>query len=677
MGTNCRNIKTLVLALPLLGSAFLVACGDEAVNKNETGDTAAVPADYDDADNDTIMDIHEGDMDTDSDNDGTPNYLDTDSDNDGIPDSIEAGDDDVYTYPVDSDGDSIPDFLDTDSDNNGVPDEVEAGDNPEQPADTDNDGIYDFQDTDNDGDGIGDIIEIGDNADTPRDSDGDSTPDYLDMDSDGDGIGDIYEAGTTDWEDEPLDSDGDGKPDYLDTDSDNDGILDSVESGVDDTATEPVDTDGDGMYDFQDPDSDGDSLTDDDELNIYHTDPYDPDSDGDMQSDGAEVAAGTDPNDPLSLIDGIYVEVPERTDTEQLFQFEISIQMGDIAFLIDTTGSMSGTANAMANEFSNIVSEIDAILDDAAYGYATFDDYNCCGYGSGPDKPFELHQQITTDTSMVQEALSSTNIHSGDDGPESSTEALYQGITGEGYDMNCDALFSSEDDVQPFIASSSDPFGGTGGETYDPSTPDAGDIGGFGFREYALPILIYATDNYMRDPDEGFGTPGGCWQDASSDDVVDALDDIDGYLIGVSCSGSTPVPQMETLAAETGSIGDADGDGEADDLLVFTWTGSDEDFRTLITEAVENLVNAITFDWVELEVVGDSYGFVIDISPDRYTDIDPSDDGATLDFTLTFRGVVAATTEDQLFVLTLNVLGDGVTLLATYDILVLVPGTDV
>ena len=49
--------------------------------------------------------------------------------------------------------------------------------------------------------------------------------------------------------------------------------------------------------------------------------------------------------------------------------------------------------------------------------------------------------------------------------------------------------------------------------------------------------------------------------------------------------------------------------------------------------------------------------------------------GTELDFTLTFRGTVAATTEDQIFVLTLNVLGDGTTLLDSKDIVVLVPGT--
>ena len=64
---------------------------------------------------------------------------------------------------------------------------------------------------------------------------------------------------------------------------------------------------------------------------------------------------------------------------------------------------------------------------------------------------------------------------------------------------------------------------------------------------------------------------------------------------------------------------------------------------------------------------------VTEIDPESYT-IDGDIEGEVVDFTLTFRGVVAATTEDQLFALTLNVLGDGSVLLDTMDIIVVVPG---
>ena len=82
---------------------------------------------------------------------------------------------------------------------------------------------------------------------------------------------------------------------------------------------------------------------------------------------------------------------------------ELRIQMGDVAFLIDTTCSMSSTANAMASEFGDIVDELGMTISDGAYGYGTFDDYNYEGMGSGADLPFILQQQITTDQVPVQE----------------------------------------------------------------------------------------------------------------------------------------------------------------------------------------------------------------------------------------------------------------------------------
>ena len=76
---------------------------------------------------------------------------------------------------------------------------------------------------------------------------------------------------------------------------------------------------------------------------------------------------------------------------------------------------------------------------------------------------------------------------------------------------------------------------------------------------------------------------------------------------------------------------------------------------------------------VALQIEGDTYGFVTGIDPSEYTDIDPSTT-SSLTFTLQFRGVVAATTEDQLFLLTMNIIGDGTTLLGTKDIVIRVPG---
>ena len=202
-------------------------------------------------------------------------------------------------------------------------------------------------------------------------------------------------------------------------------------------------------------------------------------------------------------------------------------------------------------------------------------------------------------------------------------------------------------------------------------------IGGFGFRDYALPVMVYATDNYLRDPEDGYGTPGGCPLDAGASDVVDAINELGGYTVGIASSswGAGPVGQMEALAEATGSMADTDGDGVADDLLVFEWSSSSAAFRSTVVDAIEDLINSIRFSRVELEVEGDEWGFVTHIDPPFYDNIEPSAGIDALDFTLNFRGVVAATSEDQLYALTLNVIGDGDILLDTLDIIVVVPGT--
>ena len=665
--------------LPCSILLVLVACLQDKAADLEDEETAVT---WSDQDGDTIIDLQEGyslseelgddgeplPLEVDSDGDGTADHLDLDSDDDGILDEIEAGDADPATLPWDSDSDGVADFRDLDSDDNCIADSDELS------GDLDGDEIGNFADLDDDGDGILDVWEI-DELCVELDSDGDGKPDFQDEDSDGDGVLDLYEGGTTAWSDGPADTDEDGIPDYLDDDSDNDGFTDSQEAGAGD---EPRDTDGDGIYDFADTDSDGDGLSDADEADIYGTDPYDDDTDGDGFSDGAELAAGTDPDDAGSVIEGLYVTVDERSDVEHVFEFELSVQMGDVGFLIDTTGSMSGTMNAMASEFGTIITQLSAELPDAEYGAATYDDYAFGGYGdSGSgDRPFILRHQISSNTSLVQTALSTMPLHYGVDGPESGMEALYQGLTGEGYDQNCNGSFDNSTDVRPFLASGADPFGGTGGEASSSGSSGGGQIGGYGFRDYALPILIYATDYDLRDPEAGYGTPGGCFQDAGHSDVVAAATDLGAYLIGIQTNNYTTTPraQMRSLAEDTSSYADTDGDGAQDDVLVFQWTGSSASLRNTIVDAITALVGSVRFSEISLEVDNDPYGFVVGVDPESYS-ISDTASGQTVDFTLDFLGAVAATEEDQVFNLTLNVIGDGTVLLDTMDIFVLVPGS--
>ena len=299
-----------------------------------------------DYDNDSISDADEGKFDgIDSDGDTRADYVDVDTDNDTILDIIEAGDADLETPPVDSDGDGIADFRDQDSDNNGRADAQDG------PLDVDNDGIPNFADPDDDNDGLSDVEEMG-SPQFPLDSDRDGQFDYQDIDSDNDGILDLHEG--------LADPDGDGIPAYRDDDSDGDCRPDFAESGDNDISTPPSDTDNDRRPDYLDRDADNDGLTDGAEdancngrIDIGETLPDAEDSDGDSVSDLIEVAAGSDPLDandtPQSRGDFVFIMPYEQPPipTQDTLEFKTSIQVADVYFSFDTTGSMAAELNAM------------------------------------------------------------------------------------------------------------------------------------------------------------------------------------------------------------------------------------------------------------------------------------------------------------------------------------------
>ena len=386
---------------------------------------------------------------------------------------------------------------------------------------------------------------------------------------------------------------------------------------------------------------------------------------------------GTDPVDPTDSPDDTVHYLAFGEEIEVSFDLETEVQEVDVALLLDTTGSMGAEATAMAAEFSAIVDELSTTIDDAQYGFATYDDYAYSGMGdySSGDKPFELRHQVSDDILSVQAQLDATPLHYGVDWPESTYEGLYQSLTGVGYDQGCDGGYDATTDVMPFTSSATDPFTGGGGEFYDSSLSGGGMVGGFGFREESLPVILYATDAPFRDADDAaYSTPGGCPLDAGQSDVEEAVADIGARLIGIATQSTAPSAEIEELALSTGSLYDEDGDGVAAEALAFYWTGGSAAFRTTIVNAIQGMLDSVTFSEVALEVDGDAWGFVTDISPEVYEDVVVGSGGLTLDFTVTIEGVVEASADDTIFTMTLNAYGDGTTLLGSQPLTIVVPG---
>jgi len=590
MQTNTTRALCRALVAALLAT-LAVACGDESVNDAqidgdagvECGDEACLDPDDDgasdsdasdpdrgpvtevpspfppplpypgDSDGDGIPDSIEGT--DDADGDGVPNYLDLDSDGDGIPDAIEGYEDadgdgipnfldldsdgdgipDAIEGYEDADGDGIPNFLDLDSDGDGIPDAIEGYE------DADGDGIPNFLDLDSDGDGIPDAIE------GYGDADGDGIPNFLDLDSDGDGIPDRYEG--------YGDADGDGIPNFLDLDSDGDGWLDAEEYGqIPGSGLPPIDTDRDGVPDFLDVDSDGDGLPDEIELGCPEsTERLLWDSDGDGLSDLVEVVFAYGPEDEGQACDperGIYnnvdfyfeLEFRGPPDSDEL-EFSTDVRRADVVFNVDTTGSMGGVINSLRASMNTIIIPgLAAGFDDVGYAVSQFDDFPCNGHGSGADRPLRLRQRVTTSATSAQAGVNAMTLHFGADLPESGFESLYQLATGVGRSNRSLCLSSQAPEswiVPPFDAAIG----------YIPGIAD-GTIGGAGFREGSVPIIIHVTDAPSHAKGEPANRPYA--YGATRLETYQSLAAIGAKIIGVASSESGR-PDLEEMSFRSGS----------------------------------------------------------------------------------------------------------------------------
>ncbi len=351
-----------------------------------------------------------------------------------------------------------------------------------------------------------------------------------------------------------------------------------------------VDTDRDGM-------SDGEEA-------VVGTNPCDPDSDGDGFIDLAEVRYGGEPWDPTVGVDD-YLEIPADPGWVTLeVEFQLRLRQADIVFVLDSTGSMGGLLNALAGQFASLVAALAPAVPDATYGIADYRDYVAGGFAGQNDFPFRLRQQLTTDVDRTQEALDALLAEGGADAPESTHEALWQALTGNGYDQNCNGAFDPATDVTPFDSQPGDVFDGLVPGPADDDLPGSGKIGGVGFRRGAFKIIVYGTDAPLRDPGAGYESPGGCPSDATSEMVIAEARRIGVKLVGVSLHGDRGADggraQMLHLAEETASFVEVDGEPQP---LLLDWSGGN--LQAQLVDTISRLLGAVRFEEVEALVVDD------------------------------------------------------------------------
>jgi len=189
----------------------------------------------------------------------------------------------------------------------------------------------------------------------------------------------------------------------------------------------------------------------------------------------------------------------------------------DVFFLFDDTGSFAGFTMTVADIFQDVVTGLQTALPavDFGFGVGRFEDYGGPGngfsggeFGELPEgRPFILNQPIVTESDAVDggttlndlivAALGRTAPGFGGDGPESSiAEGLFQVATGIGFDGDGDGS-NTGSGAAGAVSTQITP--GTSGDvpafsTLDPTVISSGSVGGAGYRDGALRLLILATD---------------------------------------------------------------------------------------------------------------------------------------------------------------------------------------
>ncbi|WP_455392239.1 vWA domain-containing protein [[Eubacterium] cellulosolvens] len=105
----------------------------------------------------------------------------------------------------------------------------------------------------------------------------------------------------------------------------------------------------------------------------------------------------------------------------------------DIAFVVDTTGSMRDTISQVKSDMQDIIDYLEANYSTNQYGLASYTDhpgsYSGCNYsgtyGSAYDWPFRKELDFTPDAQKFKDAVTNISEGNGADGPESVLDAVY------------------------------------------------------------------------------------------------------------------------------------------------------------------------------------------------------------------------------------------------------------
>jgi serine-aspartate repeat-containing protein C/D/E len=316
--------------------------------------------------------------------------------------------------------------------------------------------------------------------------------------------------------------------------------------------------------------------------------------------------------------------------------------MVDVFLLFDDTGSFTANSPIVRAAFPTIISTLQAALPgiDLGFGVGRFEEYGNFGGETSVGRPFILNQPIVESTrpgfsASIQAALDRMAPGFGGDGPETDIEALYQVVTGLGFDGNNNGTVS--DSGVAGLASTQLTPGNSGDVpafssfTTDPSNnvlASAGNVGGAGFRPGALPVILTATDigfAYQPHGETTITGAGGLTLPVSAltqssrattpfssgaglQETVTGLNTLGALVIGLGTNPDAsidPRQGLEALAKLTGAVnqssatianGTADPIAPGDPFYFQISSGFGSTVADGVTNAIQNAVTNVAMD---------------------------------------------------------------------------------
>jgi hypothetical protein len=298
-------------------------------------------------------------------------------------------------------------------------------------------------------------------------------------------------------------------------------------------------------------------------------------------------------NDPEKP--GVEVELSALVQTEIIDDPNAPVddELVDVYLLLDVAYNYSCYHPELDRFIDQIIDALYEDFGNVAVGFGVYDDYREADWAT-VGGPYEMRHAISTDHASVREAASRLRMEYGGSDEGSAYEAIFQAVWGAGFDHTCNGTFDARTDIQPWVPSESDAFGGAIPGLSD-EYPADGSRRGVGWREGATHIVIYSVDNIIRDEALGSALPSdACGEPATADMVADALGVTDTRLLALNvyewqASDPRPQQQLVALAEATGSYIDTNDDGIFDDPAVLAegWNWPQMD---TVMEAVEDLI---------------------------------------------------------------------------------------